>query len=75
MDNSPHQTRQIARPYHGDSAIAALTADKDRNHHYEMYVRVSDLHNLAPHYLKRAIVRNAPTRALRSASDATLLVA
>ena len=31
------------------------------------------LHGLAPDYLNCAIVRNAPTRALRSASDATLL--
>ena len=31
------------------------------------------LHGLAPDYLNCAIARNAPTRALRSASDATLL--
>ena len=31
------------------------------------------LHGFAPDYLNCAIVRNAPTRALRSASDATLL--
>ena len=31
------------------------------------------LHGLAPDYLSCAIARNAPTRALRSASDATLL--
>ena len=71
---SPYSRCQTARSYQTDFAIAALAADQDESHFQELYLYVYDHARLiSPDYIICAIARNAPTRALRSASDATLL--